>query len=797
MANFLSIRPLIGNRRRVRFFFALSIVVISGCAVYSSDRLEDFFGPAAPRERIESVYSAPGNTYVTQVQPLLEKRCVVCHGCYDAPCQLNMTAPEGIDRGASKNKVYSGSRLTAAPLTRLFEDAQSTAAWRAKKFYPVLNERQQSSQANLQASVLYHMLELKRANPLPEGAILDDSFTLGLDRKQQCPKPSEIDRFMDERPLWGMPYALPGLSEGEFNILESWLKKGANMALPKPLGAATQGAVERWETFLNGQSLKEQLMSRYLYEHWFLAHLYFKDLGDDEFFRIVRSSTPPGESIELIPTRRPYDDPGVARVYYRLWRDHTTRLDKTHLPYPLNAQRMALYTKLFLGDDYELESLPSYDPSVAANPFIAFSAIPVDNRWRFLLLEAQFTVMNFIKGPVCRGQVALNVIRDHFWVFFANPEYEEPMEANAFFIEQESNLRIPVQAGSSAAPLATWYKYSKSQEAYLRAKSDDMNENFPNGEHLTLNIIWDGDGHNPNAALTIFRHFDSASVVKGLVGGEPETAWVIDYAVLERIHYLLVAGFDVFGNLGHQLTTRLYMDFLRMESEFNFLALLPPQDRLAQRQRWYEGASERQKSYLFGSRADFNQPSGIRYHTDDPKAELFGMLQQKLEPVLNTSYSLDHFSVPASHRDSLQVLTSYRGRPVSVLPQLVFINVTSQVGNEHYYTLLHNNAHSNITSLFMESSQRLPSQDSITIVRGFIGSYPSAFWHVREQELPELVAEIGQLSDEASYRALMDRYGVRRTTADFWQHSDKIMAAHLQANPLENGLLDYNRLENR
>jgi len=50
---------------------------------------------------------------------------------------------------------------------------------------------------------------------------------------------------------------------------------------------------------------------------------------------------------------------------------------------------------------------------------------------------------------------------------------------------------------------------------------------------------------------------------------------------LECIHYLLVAGFDVYGNIGHQLSTRLYMDFLRMESEFGFLALLPEETRIA------------------------------------------------------------------------------------------------------------------------------------------------------------------------------------------------------------------------
>ena len=90
--------------------------------------------------------------------------------------------------------------------------------------------------------------------------------------------------------------------------------------------------------------------------------------------------------------------------------------------------------------------------------------------------------------------------------------------------------------------------------------------------------------------LTIYRHFDSASVHKGARGGLPRTAWVIDYSQLERIYYALVAGFDVFGNLSHQVNVRRYMDYLRIEGELNFLAFLPKEDRVPILQSWYIGA---------------------------------------------------------------------------------------------------------------------------------------------------------------------------------------------------------------
>src|SRR5215472_1235705 len=56
-------------------------------------------------------------SFEADVKPVLENRCVVCHACYDGPCQLLFSSPDGIARGASKENVYDTSRLTAAAPT--------------------------------------------------------------------------------------------------------------------------------------------------------------------------------------------------------------------------------------------------------------------------------------------------------------------------------------------------------------------------------------------------------------------------------------------------------------------------------------------------------------------------------------------------------------------------------------------------------------------------------------------------------------------------------------------------------
>ena len=37
--------------------------------------------------------------YQKEVKPLLDKRCAVCHSCYNSPCQLKLDSFEGADRG--------------------------------------------------------------------------------------------------------------------------------------------------------------------------------------------------------------------------------------------------------------------------------------------------------------------------------------------------------------------------------------------------------------------------------------------------------------------------------------------------------------------------------------------------------------------------------------------------------------------------------------------------------------------------------------------------------------------------
>ena len=116
-------------------YWLVIVLLLSGCTALGTLQFENRYGKAVVKERVVGVLPAGAVDYWREVKPILEQRCVVCHGCYDAPCQLKMSSIEGIERGASEAQVYQSTRLTAAPTTRLFEDAHSLSEWRGKDFH--------------------------------------------------------------------------------------------------------------------------------------------------------------------------------------------------------------------------------------------------------------------------------------------------------------------------------------------------------------------------------------------------------------------------------------------------------------------------------------------------------------------------------------------------------------------------------------------------------------------------------------------------------------------------------------
>ena len=789
-------------------FIMMLMLILSACS--SSEK-----SITADQATIEYdlVFSTPKETisYDEKVRPVLENRCIACHGCYDAPCQLKLTSPEGIHRGASKEKVYNAGRVKEADPTRLFVDAMTKEEWRQKGFATVLNEGENNPVKNLENSVLYKMLRQKRLYPQARTGMLSDEFDVSLDRAQTCPTLDEFDEYAAKHPKGGMPFAMPNMSHDEYTTLVHWLAQGAQMPEDKAPSDVAAKQIKQWEVFLNGDSNKQKLVSRYLYEHLFQAHLHFENTADREFYRLVRSTTAPGSPIDVIPTRRPYGEPNSA-VYYRIVRHQGSIVAKTHMLYELSDKRMQRYKELFIEPQYEVASLPSFEPAVASNPIKTFADIPVKSRYKFLLDDARFYVEGFIKGPVCRGQIALNVIEDQFWVVFFDPEADIMSLDDKALNAAADYLASPAELEDNFKLLSTKRYYKKLFQKYAAMKAATVKDFKPVDINDAMRYIWKGDGNNPNAALTIFRHLDSASVNYGFIGDYPETAWVIDYSILERIHYLLVAGYDVYGNLGHQLNTRLYMDFLRTEGEDEFLAFLPADKRTAIRDGWYQGIRKSDKHDEGDAASWLNQEFVTGYQTDDPQLELYQHLEQHLGKVAGDGDYINRCTSdkckPKVSKDILRVDKAMQhaakmdGPIVQFLPDSAFVRVKmgGKPADDLAYTMISNKAYKSVSSMFDSetlASRRDYTYDTQTVVRWLEGSYPDFFYVVKLDDIENFVKEYNALENRQHYEAFVAHYGQRRTSLNFWQHADWFNQKYALEQPRLSGIFDLNRYQNR
>ncbi len=761
--------------RRIRSGVLVVVLAFLALGVSQLSRLDDDTDHVRPSIPLQPV----AVDYQRDVRPILDRRCVVCHACYDAPCQLKLSSSDGISRGASKDAVYDSSRLTAMNPTRLFVDASSDEAWRQKGFSSVTNGGAES------ASLLRSMLELGHNHPVVSDTPLPDTIGLDINRELSCPaSASEFADYAGKSPSGGMPYGTAPLSDREYSVLASWADAGAPATDPEPVFSVDMAkAISDWETLLNGSSVKARLSARYIYEHLFLAHLYFADADTNRFFRLVRSRTPAGEAIVEIDSRHPNGDPGPDPFFYRLRPITSTIVSKTHIVYPLSPAKLDRLRELFFDAAWTVTELPGYEPGKAGNPFITFADIPARSRYQFLLDDVRYTIMTFIRGPVCRGQVALNVIDDKFFVVFLNPDYDLSASDPQFLEQAKSLINVPEASNSPLTLPQLWRKYYESHRAYLSYREETYFQNDPAGLRVSLDAIWSGNTFSPVSALTVFRHFDSASVVHGFVGNTPKKLWVLDYQILERIYYNLVANYDVFGNVTHQLLTRLSMDYARMEAEDVALGFMPKEQRAEVRAGWYVGAGAQLSIYLGHSLPEQQRPSAIKYTSDDAAGELMAFLLERFP----------RFAKHIDDRNPLALLAKAKGGFVTWMPDVSFLRIE---GSDRVYTLIHNKAHDNVAFMFGEELRRNPDEDTLTVAEGMVGNYPNFFFRVADGDLSGFVDDLGRIDAQEDFQRIVEIYGVRRTSPDFWSMSDWFNDRFAAVQPIESGLLDLSRYEN-
>lgn len=800
---------------RILSSFLLLLILTALAFVYGDINLDTLFSTKdagkATFIAIDSKHK-PGKLNYSSVKTILDNRCASCHSGADAPCQLQLGSYEGLQRGASKQPLYE-NRLHAIAPSRLMVDGKTAEDWRTKGFFPVLNEKSQFPEINLNNSLVAKFLVLKHDNPLS-----------GTDEKLQptgkCPSLEEFPGFAQAHPLAGMPYALPGLDKAEQDKLMNWLQDGAKNSPPAALPEAALAEIGKWEQFLNDPAPQMQLTARYIYEHLSSGHLHFKGQPAHEFYRLVRSKTAPGQAIEELASLHPYLEASTGVFAYRLLPVNETLTDKSHAVYELSDGKMARIRDLFLKPAVAVAQLPAYPQEGSAQPFTTFKDLPVDARYQFLLDDAHFFLQAIFKSPALNRHDGLNGLRDQFWVAFLKPRPDTNPQTAQFLSENQGFLRLPASAGE-AGGLAQWFELKALQKQYLANKATFTQTVLLKNQALDLGLIWTGEGGNGDALLTVFRHDDNASVVKGLQGKTPSTAWVIDYPLFERLHYLLSAGFNPYGGTTHYLATRLTLDLLRSEAENDFLQFLPKSVRQAVHADWYPD-SESQWLGVFNT-PDFAAlpESAIAYGSQDYPNEFFNQLakisvpasasappspaqatlpspcpQEPCAPLLATPETAA--PSPPHYDNFARQLAEAKGQEIAALPEVSFLRIStaSDPSQNVVYTLIRNRQLSHVGVLLGENHRRLPEQDTLSVLPGFVGSYPNQFFTITSDQMEAFITQLKQAKTGALIAAFRNTFGVSRKHPQFWTAYDSFNQQHRDGKPENAGIFDLGRYQN-
>ncbi|MEA3374030.1 MAG: fatty acid cis/trans isomerase, partial [Campylobacterota bacterium] len=400
-------------------------------------------------------------------------------------------------------------------------------------------------------------------------------------------------------------------------------------------------------------------------------------------------------------------------------------------------------------------------------------------------------------------------IHDHFWVMFMDPKHDLTVQHPEFIIAQEKNLRLPTEQGSGGRVRSAFSDAYRDRYArFYDAKMAMYEKEYPDG--LGMETIWPGGRADDAPLLTVYRHFDSASVHKGVLGDLPRTLWTIDYSQFERIYYALVAGFDVFGNVTHQTNVRRYMDYLRIEGELNFLHFLPNEVRLPMIQSWYIGDS------VFDN-VKYEDTGGvigtkIDYRTDDPKRELVErIVNDHIRKETDITFDLVNYHaadekppvLPQTYRTEMDYINGFRALTApgtgfirhinSYNINVLYMRIRNVEGRDRFVSIVINRWHDNVNALFNEKKRLDSSKDTIDFFPYSIGSYPNYFVDIDFSELPEFFDLMANFERTEYYMNLIRKFGINRADPKFWDGFKWFQDHFNQRDPLNAGLYDLNR----
>ncbi|MBS0243286.1 MAG: fatty acid cis/trans isomerase, partial [Proteobacteria bacterium] len=88
-----------------------------------------------------------------------------------------------------------------------------------------------------------------------------------------------------------------------------------------------------------------------------------------------------------------------------------------------------------------------------------------------------------------------------------------------------------------------------------------------------------------------------------------------------------------------------------------------------------------------------------------------------------------------------------------------------------------------------------PSEDTLTIRPGVLGSYPGMFFRIDEANIDEFTEAVENVKSDGDYAGLIEAFGIPRTSPRFWDTYDTINRLFRKLEPVGSGALDLTRYE--
>jgi len=907
---------IFGETMQNQLFLVIPLLFIfssSGCQAPKEEQSQEQQKDSYIGNQLSAWYAGKeyDDHYLDKVQPIFSKRCVTCHGCYETPCQLDLQSYQGVRRGYNPTPIYNIQRMESMPVTQMNE-VYSLSKWRDLGFFPVVandDELDSTDQVSHWDSSLVNTFIAKGFQYNQPGFLLTDKVEKLYDdvkgsNKTQCTATQAQfqKHFPEENNPWqvvttedyfqntsvdgissgaGMPFALPALTPQEMTILNTWMRNGAKGPSEKAMKQLqtpnNPAVIDRWEHFFNTDSAQGRQAARYIYEHTYTAYLHFEE-NPGEYFRIVRTAKMDDNSEGEIITHFPYQLPQeITQFSYRLKKVTDAIVQKKMIVWRVNDKRLARLKALFLGK-WPMQPVPEpqYESS---NPFAYFAAIPAKIRARFLLENSEVVIGAMVQGAICIGSGATYAIKDHFWVWFLDPDSDisvinpklglsswDILNTGRWSLDEQqmtdkkytgifSHLWNQVQGlefNVKAVKEATEYyqRTSKDDRLYLKAYEYQLRLwlNQQKRKGLKAADIWDGrgdsaygEGVNPNAWLSITRHERSTTVQRGPEGGAPGSVWVLSFSNFERIYYNLVANYLPSGNLAMKIGSFRIMTYTRLEAEDLAISFLPIKARQAIRRRYAKGigwiarklffplwslksldseegelpprmAGTEGLDALYAKREQENLAQGMsQTETEDVAAEvsvtyLIDAAKQRLQPVSQMNYNPDAVSKKQkAWEDKFQTTLMHKTqsedgvRYPEYFPSISYLKINHTQGEPWLYTIIADKAYKYHGIVGTESLTREPTEDKLTLYRGFVGAYPNVFLEINENQSSSFISDIEKIQEKFDWPYFVGKYGISRNSADFWPFFDWIhewkAKSHPGVEPVMQGIVDVGQYD--